>query len=95
MQRFVELYLVSLNATKAYKEAYGCSETIAGANGTRLLGNAKVAAAIEAAMQKREQRTEITQDQVLQQLWATATADPRDLVEYRRTCCRHCWWPPC
>jgi phage terminase small subunit len=28
---------------------------------------------------------------VLEELWAIAVADPRELIEYRRTCCRHCW----
>jgi phage terminase small subunit len=36
------------------------------------------------------ERTTITVAKVLERLWATATADPNDLVEHRRGCCRHC-----
>jgi phage terminase small subunit len=41
-RKFAELYADSLNITRAYMEAYGTSETVASANGSRLLGNAKV-----------------------------------------------------
>lgn len=89
-QRFVEEYLVDLNATQAAIRA-GYSERTANEQGARLLANASVAAAIAEAQAARSARTEITQDVVLQRLWQIATADANDLVEFRRTCCRHCW----
>jgi len=89
-QRFVERYLVTLNASQAYREAYRCSEVVANRNGPRLLVNAGVQAAIQAAMAERSARTQITVDAVLQRFWLIATADPRELIEYRRTCCRYC-----
>lgn len=89
--RFVELYLVSLNATRAYREAYGCSETVALRAGPRLLGNVGVGAAIAAAQAKRSERTQITGDMVFRELWDLYTADTNELVEYRRACCRHCY----
>lgn len=88
--RFVELFLVSLNASGAYREAYGCSEKVANRNGPRLLATAGVSSAVAAAQAARSQRTSITADDVLRRFWLIASADPRELVEYRRTCCRFC-----
>ena len=88
--RFVELFLISLNATQAYREAYGCSEVMALRSGPRLLGNVGVAEAIGRAQAERSRRTGITADAVLARYWSIANADPRELIEYRRTCCRYC-----
>jgi hypothetical protein len=89
-KRFVDEYLVDLNATQAAIRA-GYSERNAGKIGPELLGKTGVSVAIAAAMKARATRTEITQDMVLQRLWSIATADANDLVQYRRNCCRHCW----
>lgn len=90
-QRFVELYLISLNATASYREAYGCSSVVANRNGPRLLVNAGVATAISAAQVKRGERAQVTADHVFAELWSLYTADTNELVEYRRACCRHCY----
>lgn len=66
-QRFVEEYLLDLNATQAAIRA-GYSAKTADVQGSRLLGNAKVAAAIQAAKSARSARTAITQDWVLERL---------------------------
>jgi len=89
-QLFVEEYLVDLNATQAAIRA-GYSEKTANEQGARLLANVSVQAAIKIAMDKRSERTEITQDMVLRHWWDIATADPRKLIEYRREACRHCY----
>lgn len=88
-QRFVEEYLVDLNATQAAIRA-GYSAKNADQLGPRLVGKSRVAAAIQAAKAARADRTKITIDTVLERFWDIATADPRELVEYRRTCCRYC-----
>ncbi len=62
--RFIDEYLIDLNATQAAVRA-GYSRKTAQEQSSRLLSNVMVAAAIEKAMAKRSQRTEITQDQVL------------------------------
>ena len=67
-QRFVDLYLVSLNATEAYKGAYGAADKVAGANGARLLKDARISAAIAARQQDRAERTEVDQDYVVRNL---------------------------
>lgn len=88
--RFVEEYLVDLNATQSAIRA-GYSAKTAGQAGERLLRNVEIAAALQEAQAKRSERTEITQDMVLQRWWQLANVDMNDLVEYRRECCRHCW----
>ncbi len=63
-QRFVEEYLVDLNATKAAERA-GYSEKTANPQAARLLAKASVQATLQKAMEERSKRTEITQDSVL------------------------------
>lgn len=65
--RFVSEYLIDLNATAAAKRA-GYSEKTAEKIGHQLLEKTRVAAAIAAAMNKREVRTEITADRVIKEL---------------------------
>ena len=83
-------YLVDLNATQAAIRA-GYSPRTANEQAARPLANVSVAAAIEKAMAERSQRTEITQDMVLERWWAIATADANDVIQFRRICCRYCY----
>jgi phage terminase small subunit len=66
-QQFVDEYLVDLNATQAAIRA-GYSEKTAYSQGQRLLKNVEIAKAVQEAMGKRSQRTEITADYVLSNL---------------------------
>ncbi|MEG1545489.1 MAG: terminase small subunit, partial [Tannerellaceae bacterium] len=79
-KRFVNEYLIDLNATRAYKVAYpNCKkDETARTNGSRMLTNANVAAYIEKRMKDREKRTEITQDWVLEELRKIAGANGTD-----------------
>jgi len=79
---FADEYLVDLNATRAYKAAYPKvkKDEVARANGSRLLTKANVASYVEKRMKDREQRTEITQDRVLQELAKIGFADVTDFV---------------
>lgn len=63
-QRFVDEYLIDLNATQAAIRA-GYSEKTANEQGSRLLVNVSISEAIAKAQNKRSERTEITQDYVL------------------------------
>ena len=81
-RRFVQEYLVDLNATQAAIRA-GYSERTAYVQGPRLLENVGVQVAIQEALKKREQRTEITQDRVLTELAKIGFADIRDYLEYK------------
>lgn len=63
-KRFVEEYLVDLNATQAAIRA-GYSEQTAYSIGQRLLKKVEVQEAIQQAQNKRSERTQITQDEVI------------------------------
>ena len=77
-KRFVEEYLIDLNATQAAIRA-GYSKKTADVQGVRLLGNVNIQAVIQEAIQKRSQRTEVTQDRVLLEYARLAFFDPRKL----------------
>ncbi|WP_044209905.1 terminase small subunit, partial [Pectobacterium odoriferum] len=90
--RFVNEYLRDLNRVAAYKRAgYKCEGQQAYAAASILYRNLKVSRAIRDALDARERRTQITQDDVLKMWWEIATADANQITELRRLCCRHCW----
>jgi len=66
--RFVEEYLVDLNATQAAIRA-GYSERTANQTGPRLLLNVGIAAAVRAAKAKRSEETGITAAQSVHETW--------------------------
>ncbi|CAB5162394.1 Terminase small subunit [uncultured Caudovirales phage] len=75
-QRFVEEYLVDLNATAAYKRAgYVAKGNAAEVNAARLLRNAQVQAAVTAAKAERSERTKVDADWLLLRLVEEAEAD--------------------
>lgn len=92
-QRFVEEYLTDLNATQAAIRA-GYSEKTAAEQAHQLLQKTSLASAIVEAQAKRSERTEITQDMVLTELWQIASADPNELIQWRRGACPKCWGDP-
>ena len=79
--RFVDEYLIDLNATQAAKRA-GYSERTANEQGARLLAKVSIQNEVEKRMSDREQRTEITQDRVLQELAKIAFGDPRRVMTW-------------
>lgn len=78
--RFVEEYLIDLNATQAAIRA-GYSERTARQQGQRMLTNVDIAAAITAAQCNRSQRLGIDADWVLARLHTEATADLADILD--------------
>lgn len=78
-KRFAEEYLIDLNATQAAIRA-GYSEKTAGQKGFDLLKKVEIQKAVQAGMQKRSERTEITQDRVLQELAKVAFSDLRKVL---------------
>lgn len=88
--RFVDEYLIDLNATKAAIRA-GYSAKTADVIGAQLLRKTSVAAAVAARRAEVSEAARIDAAWVLKQWAAIAAADPNDLVQYRRECCRHCW----
>ena len=73
-ERFVQEYLVDLNATQAAIRA-GYAKKRADAIGYENLRKPEIAKAIEAAQSKRAKRIEITQDYVLERLKIEAERD--------------------
>lgn len=82
---FVDEYLIDLNATRAYRVAYPNvkKDETAAVNGSKMLRNTKVAKYIQDRMEERQERTEVTQDRVVQELAASAFAKATDYVEIR------------
>lgn len=81
-QRFVEEYLVDLNATQAAIRA-GYSAKTAMEQGYQLLQISSVADAIEKARAELSKRTEITQDMVLKELARIGFSDIRKAVKWQ------------
>lgn len=81
-RRFVEEYLVDLNATQAAIRA-GYSEGTAYSIGQENLKKPVVALAIQQAQQERSDRTQITQDMVLKELAKIGFSDIRKAIKWR------------
>lgn len=77
---FVDEYLVDLNATRAYKRVYrNCRrDESAGANASRLLGNASVVAYLRERQGELRRRCEVSQERVVEELGVIAFADVGD-----------------
>jgi len=80
-RRFVEEYLVDLNATQAARRA-GYRHRSAAQQGCTLLRNRKIAAAIAKAQAKRAARTRVSADRVITELAKVAFGDPRRLLSW-------------
>ena len=78
-QRFVEEYLIDLNATQAAIRA-GYSKKTAGAIGVENLKKPLIAAAISEGRRKQAERTEITADKVLAEPALLGFANMRDYI---------------
>lgn len=79
-RRFVDEYLVDLNATQAAIRAE-YSEKTARQQGQRLLTNVDIQAAIQEARAQQQERTQITADAVLREYAKIAFFDPRKLFQ--------------
>ncbi|MDB5448408.1 MAG: terminase small subunit [Phenylobacterium sp.] len=89
-RQFVREYLIDLNATQAAIRC-GYSPRTARQQAARLMTDVNISAFVREAMDARAARTEITADKVLQELWGIASADPSELVQFRRVNCRYCY----
>jgi phage terminase small subunit len=78
-RRFIEEYLIDLNATRAAVRA-GYSEKTAYRIGAELLHKTSVSNVIDAALEERAKRTEVTADRVLKELAVLAFTDFRKAV---------------
>lgn len=80
-QRFVEEYLVDLNATQAAIRV-GYSKKTAAEQASRLLTNVKIAEAVAEGRAKLSQRTGITQDRVLQEYARIAFSNMKEFAAF-------------
>lgn len=87
---FVDEYLIDLNQTQAAIRA-GYSPKTANEQACRLLANVNIQHEVSKRRLERQERTQITQDMVLNRWWQIANADPNELISYRRKCCRNCF----
>jgi hypothetical protein len=89
-RRFVDEYLIDLNATQAAIRA-GYSQKNANKVGPEILGKTWFQAAVAGRRKEAAAKTAITPEAVLQRWWELANVDVNEIVEYRRDNCRHCW----
>lgn len=81
--RFVQEYLVDLNAAEAYRRAgYKSQGKAAGDNAARLIANDSIAKAIADAQADRARSSSITAERVLREIAAVAFSDISELVEF-------------
>lgn len=80
-RRFVNEYLIDLNATQACLRA-GYSARNAGKIGAELLGKTSISAAIQEAQRNREKASEINQHRVLIELGRIAFSDITDFMSW-------------
>ncbi len=80
-RRFVEEYLIDLNATQAASRA-GYKNTSAFKNAHRLLKKPHVRAALDAALEDRAERATIKSHQVVEELAHLAFANMADYVDF-------------
>lgn len=86
-QRFVDEYLIDLNATQAAIRA-GYSKKTASSQGERLLRNVEVRRYLQAQRQDLQGRTKITQEMVLRELAKIGFSDIRKVVRWGETMVR-------
>jgi len=89
-QRFVDEYLVDLNGTQAAIRA-GYSPDTARQMASENLSKPYIQIAIAEARKAQQTRTHIEADRVVVEAWNIVFADPRELVQIKVGCCRHCW----
>lgn len=80
-KRFVEEYLIDLNATQASIRAGYKKSEYTDTNANKILENTSVKEAIEKAMAERSRRTGITQDRVLMELAKLAFVNAGDIID--------------
>lgn len=91
--KFVDLWLVTYDARESYRDAgFTCkNDNAASAGASRLLKKVKHHPYMQARQVELFARTADVQNQLIATYHAASFADPRELVEYVRRCCRYCY----
>ena len=87
---FVAAYTTHWNGAKAVREA-GYDTPNARNMAYEIRAKLHVKAAIDAEIEKQSKERALTKEKLIENLWLIATADPNELIEYRRVNCRHCY----
>lgn len=80
-ERFCEEYLIDLNATQAAIRA-GYSPKTANEQGSQTLAILSIQERIATLMSERSNRTQITADKVLTELWSIANEDIKNFLKF-------------
>ena len=78
-ERFIHEFIIYANATNAYQKVYNCTHSTADTNGARLLGNARIQAAIAEQNKKLLDKYQITEEEILQEFAAIAFQDIKNI----------------
>ena len=79
-KRFVDEYLIDLNATQAAIRAGYKKTEYTDTNANKLLENTRIREAIDKAMAERSKRTGTNQDRVIQELARIAFVNPQNVI---------------
>lgn len=79
-ERFCQEYMIDLNATRAYKDVYKCSDKVANASGPRLLGNVSIQARITELRKGLEIKTGVSAERVINELAKVAFANIKSVL---------------
>jgi len=88
-KRFCEEYLVDLNGTQAAIRA-GYSKKTAKEIASENFSKPNIQEYLAERMRERGEKLDITAEKVLKQWWDIANADPNEIIQFRKTACRHC-----
>ena len=89
MRAFAREYIVDLDQQQAAIRA-GYSPKTAKVQACQLMQRPDVQEMVKQFMAERSMRTEIKADDVLRYWHDIGTADPNEIIQLRRVCCRHC-----
>lgn len=91
-ERFCWRYASTLNATRSYMaEQPDAKPNSAATEGWKLLQRPEIKARVAEVQADLRAAAEVDAKDVLRRLLSIATADPNELIEFRRTCCRFCY----
>lgn len=89
-QRFIEEFLIDLNATQAAIRA-GYSKHTAQMIGSENLSKPMIKSEVDRLIAERTAKNKLTQQLVIDHIHGQITADTNELIELRRVCCRFCY----
>lgn len=90
-ERFAQEYVKDFKGGAAARRAGIENPSTSRSWASRTLARPEVAARVAQLKAEQTKRVQIEADDILRPLIEIARTDINELVEFRRTCCRHCW----